>query len=41
MKKYRLSTKYLRPEQKFESLDELKTQLKCDKTAAIDYFNKC
>lgn len=33
--------KYLRPEQKFESLDELKTQLECDKTTAIDYFNKC
>lgn len=33
--------KYLRPEQKFGSLDELKTQLECDKTAAVAYFLKC
>jgi riboflavin kinase/FMN adenylyltransferase len=33
--------KYLRPEQKFGSLDELKAQLECDKTAAVAYFLKC
>ena len=31
---------YLRPEQKFESLEELTTQLEHDKVAAIAYFNK-
>lgn len=32
--------KYLRPEQKFKSLEDLTTQLECDKTAAVAYFNK-
>jgi riboflavin kinase/FMN adenylyltransferase len=32
--------KYLRPEQKFESLEELKAQLERDKTTAAAYFNK-
>lgn len=31
---------YLRPEQKFESLEELTAQLEHDKVAAIAYFNK-
>jgi riboflavin kinase/FMN adenylyltransferase len=32
--------KYLRPEQKFNSLEELTAQLEHDKTEAIAYFNK-
>ena len=32
--------KYLRPEQKFESLEALKIQLESDKTEALMYFNK-
>jgi riboflavin kinase/FMN adenylyltransferase len=32
--------KYLRPEQKFESLEALKIQLESDKTEALAYFNK-
>ena len=33
--------KYLRPEQKFDSLNELTTQLERDKATAIEYFNNC
>ena len=33
--------KYLRPEQKFDSLNELTTQLERDQATAIEYFNNC
>jgi riboflavin kinase/FMN adenylyltransferase len=35
-----LFLKYLRPEMKFDSLEDLKTQILSDSHAALDYFNK-